>query len=387
MSDPSSKYLAQSKVLDLNVCYSIPIPLEILSTSLRLWAELRPGRNGLAFDDLLMVWATAVSVGLCISGLVYGPPYGMGRHIGAVNEEDVKTFMMGDYIFSHFYDFAIASTKLSVLGLYYRVFPKPVFRRVVTLTAVFVVLWLATMEFVLGFQCRPIQRFWDSDVDGECFNLVAFSYFTNITNLVTDLWIFVLPLPIIIRLHISRNKKIGLSLLFSVGLATCTVSAARLSVVVSQGSNDFTWAGVPLGILSVWEPLGGILCANLPISYRPLSAAFRKVAGRSSSERSRQTPTGPRSWSRLENHAIARLKQKKNPHFEISTDHGTNVSYADTDNVHPSELEMGGIIVERSFNQVESYMDTNLDVIPLAPAAAVESNKNHPIATERGKMR
>lgn len=58
MSDLSPEYLAESKVLDLEVCYSIPIPLEILSTSLRLWAESRPGRNGLAFDDLLMVWAT-----------------------------------------------------------------------------------------------------------------------------------------------------------------------------------------------------------------------------------------------------------------------------------------------------------------------------------------
>ncbi|KAL4797004.1 hypothetical protein BDV19DRAFT_377751 [Aspergillus venezuelensis] len=370
MSAPSSDYLTQSKVLDLNVCYSIPIPLEILSTSFRLWAELRPGRSGLAFDDLLMVWATAVSVGLCISGLVYGPPYGMGRHIAALDEEDVKTFMMGDYIFSHFYDFAIASTKLSVLALYYRIFPKPHFRRVVILTAVFVVMWLTAMELVLGFQCRPIQRFWDLDVDGECFNLVAFSYFTNITNLVTDLWILVLPLPIIMRLHISRDKKIGLSLLFSVGLATCTVSAARLSVVVSQGSDDFTWASVPLGILSVWEPLGGILCANLPISYKPLSAAFRKVTGQSSSERSRQIPTGPRSWLRLENNiAIARQKQKKNP---VSADNDT--SYTDTDNMYPSELDMGGIIVARTFNQVESY--TELDVIPLRPSAgAVEENR------------
>ncbi|KAL4905500.1 hypothetical protein BDW74DRAFT_167725 [Aspergillus multicolor] len=358
MSDPSAEYLAQSKVLDLNICYSIPIPLEILSTSLRLWAELRPGRNGLAFDDLLMVWATAVSVGLCISGLVYGPPYGMGKHIDAVDKEDVKTFMMGDYIFSHFYDFAIVSTKLSVLALYYRVFPKPALRRVVIATAVFVVLWLATMSFVLGFQCRPIQRFWDSDVDGKCFNLVAFSYFTNITNLVTDLWIFVLPLPIILRLHISRNKKIGLSLLFSVGLATCIVSAVRLSVVVSQGSNDFTCRPqitsasiarrVPLGILSVWEPLGGILCANLPISYKPLSAAFRSLTGRSSSERSHETSTGPRSWVKL---------KKKVPHFGVSTDNDT-------------KMEMGGIVVERSFNQVESYTDADADSQSQADASA-----------------
>ncbi|KAL2811857.1 hypothetical protein BJX63DRAFT_443827 [Aspergillus granulosus] len=357
MSDRSAEYLAQSKVLDINVCYSIPIPLEILSTSLRLWAELRPGRNGLAFDDLLMVWATAVSVGLCISGLVYGPPYGMGRHIDVVDEEDLKTFMMGDYIFSHFYDFAITSTKLSVLALYYRIFPRTIFRRIVILTAVFVVLWLMTMEFVLGFQCRPIARFWDADVDGECFNLVAFTYFTNITNLVTDLWIFALPLPIILQLQISRRTKIRLSVLFSIGLATCAVSAARLSVVVSQGSSDFTWAGVPLGILSVWEPLGGILCANLPISYHPLSSAFRKVTGLpTSSEWSNRTPSGPQSWYRLK-HSAAR---KKALHLDISTDSGTVYTTADADGPDPAEIGMGEIVVQRSFRQVESYRASSL---------------------------
>ncbi|KAL4739345.1 hypothetical protein BDV11DRAFT_170142 [Aspergillus similis] len=350
MSDPSPEYLAQSRVLNLNVCYSIPIPLEILSTSLRLWAELRPGRNGLAFDDLLMVWATAVSVGLCISGLVYGPPYGMGRHIEAVDEEDVKTFMLGDYIFSHFYDFAIASTKLSVLALYHRIFPKPVFRRIIILTAIFVVLWLMTMELVLGFQCRPIQRFWDQDVEGKCFNLVAFSYFTNITNLTTDLWILVLPLPIILRLQVSRSKKIRLALLFSVGLATCSVSAARLSVVVSQGSADFTWAGVPLGILSVWEPLGGILCANLPISHKLFSSAIRKVTGRTSSERSRLSPTSPRSWYQLENLP----HRKANRNLDLTTD-TYYTTHSDMDSA-----ELGGIVLQRSFKQVSSHMDVDL---------------------------
>ncbi|KAL3455772.1 hypothetical protein BJX64DRAFT_294731 [Aspergillus heterothallicus] len=279
MPDRTLEYLAQSKVLDLNVCYSIPIALEVLSTALRLWAELRPGRDGLACDDILMIWATTVSVALCISGLVYGPPHGMGRHIDVVTEQDVKTFMMGDYIFSHFYNAAIASTKLSVLALYYRIFPKTTFRCLLILTATFVVLWLLTMELVLGFQCRPIARFWDSDIPGACFDLVAFSYFTNITNLITDLWIFALPIPIICGLQVSRNKKVGLSLLFSIGLATCAVSAARLSVVVSQGSPDFTYEGVSLGILSVWEPLGGILCANLPICYKPLASGFRKAMG------------------------------------------------------------------------------------------------------------
>ncbi|KAK9619045.1 hypothetical protein V6Z94_006064 [Aspergillus fumigatus] len=220
--------------------------------------------------------------------LILGPPYGFGRHKAALSDEQIETFMMGNYIFSHFYNAAIASTKLAVLALYYRIFATLRFRIVVLTTAVFVILWLITMEILLGLQCRPISRFWDSDVPGECLNLIKFTYFTNITNLLTDIWIFSMPLPVIFKLQMSRNRKIALSFLFSIGLAlvtshtryltfarstlilrrTCAISAARLSVVVAQGSSDFTWDGVPLGILSAWEPLGGIFCANLPVIYR-----------------------------------------------------------------------------------------------------------------------
>ncbi|PWY92927.1 integral membrane protein PTH11-like protein [Aspergillus heteromorphus CBS 117.55] len=286
----SAAYLAQSRVTEVIVGYSVPIPLEILTTGWRIWIQLRPSsKNGLAFDDYLILWATIIGVGVCASGLYYGPPYGFGRHVAALPTKEVETFMKGDYIFSHFYDVAIASTKLSVLALYYRIFITPKFRFVVIGTVVWVILWLMTMEIVLGLECRPIQKFWDSSVHGTCFNLVAFSYFTNITNLVTDIWIFLLPVPVILKLQITRNKKVGLSLLFSVGLATCAISAARLTVVVTQGSTDYTWAGVPLGILSAWEPLGGILCANLPLIYKSLASIFTSLK---STLQSRTTRSG-----------------------------------------------------------------------------------------------
>jgi hypothetical protein len=145
----------------------------------------------------------------------------------------------GDYVFSHFYDAAIASTKLSVLALYYRIFATRTFRITVAATAVFVILWLITMEVVLGLECTPIQAWW-GDAEGSCLDLVAFAYFTNITNLATDLWIFAMPIPIILGLHANKNKKISLCFIFSIGLGTCALSAARLAFVVSEGSSDIT---------------------------------------------------------------------------------------------------------------------------------------------------
>ncbi|KAI7773964.1 hypothetical protein LA080_009510 [Diaporthe eres] len=276
----SPQYLAGSRTAVLNTFYSIPIPLEILSTSLRLWSvrTREADAKRLRFDDYLMIWATTVAIAVCIAGLVYGAPYGLGRHVEAVSSQDLQTFMLGNYIFSHFYDAAIVSTKLSVLALYYRVFVIPTFRTIIIVTAVFILMWLVTMEVVLGLECRPIHAWWGA-TEGSCVNQVAFGYFTNITNLASDMWIFLLPIPTILRLQTSRYRKISLCFLFSVGLGTCVISGARLSVIVSMGATDITWDEVPLGILSAWEPCGGILCANIPMIYR----AFSKMVESASS--------------------------------------------------------------------------------------------------------
>ncbi|GKZ23063.1 hypothetical protein AbraIFM66951_008995 [Aspergillus brasiliensis] len=363
----SAAYLAQSRVTEVAVAYSVPIPVEILTTIWRLWIKLRPSSEyGLTFDDYVMIWATIIGVGVCVSGLVYGPPYGFGRHVAALPTKEVETFMMGDYIFSHFYDVAIASTKLSVLALYYRIFITPKFRLVVILTVVWVILWLMTMEIVLGLECRPIAKFWDSSVEGTCFNLVAFSYFTNIANLVTDIWIFLLPLPVILRLQITKNKKIGLSLLFSVGLATCAISAARLTVVVTQGSSDYTWAGVPLGILSAWEPLGGILCANLPVIYKSLAAVFRSIKGTLHTHGSRSVHA---SFTRRQTKTSAH--NHHNTWLQLNNGSGAGNSYRSEilalksmdDDDDDTEMQpvpgMNTIMVERQFEQevVDHHQD------------------------------
>ncbi|KAI1403563.1 hypothetical protein F4819DRAFT_495264 [Hypoxylon fuscum] len=309
----STQYLAESRTTVVNALYSIPIPLEILSTAFRLWVKARPSSQGrLAFDDYLIIWATMCAVAECIAGLVYGAPNGLGRHIQAVSMSDRQSFLMGDYIFSHFYDVAIASTKLSILALYYRIFITDIFRTVVIATAVFVASWLIAMEIVLGLGCRPVQGWWDAAVaaTATCVNKAAFTYSTNITNLVIDLWIFLMPMPIILRLQASFDKKIGLCFLFSFGLGLCAVSVARLFVIVSVESEDITWSEVPLGILSAWEPCGGILCANLPLIYRELARgvnhAIRSTV-KTSRSRSRDLSTRPRSpyhaWTPLNNNA------------------------------------------------------------------------------------
>ncbi|KAI1466976.1 uncharacterized protein F4812DRAFT_72321 [Daldinia caldariorum] len=346
-SNYTPEYLAESRVALVNAFFSIPIPIEILSTAFRIWVKARPSsQRRLAFDDYFIIWATITAVSECIAGLVCGAAGGLGHHIEAISEEKVETFLLGDYIFSHFYDFAIASTKLSVLALYYRIFAATKFRVIVTITAVCVMIWLVLMEIILGLGCQPVQGWWNSAAaaTATCVDKLAFTYSTNIINLIFDIWIFTMPIPIILRLQASKEKKIGLCFLFSIGLGTCAISAARLSVVVSVRSKDITWSEVTLGILSAWEPCGSILCANLPLVYKPLVHGIQKVRSSIKSSRSRSRDIGARlppsyhDWTRLDS----------SPFSNYPTSNVTAIGG------HSTELGLigrTGITVERDFKQ------------------------------------
>ncbi|KAI8959219.1 hypothetical protein F5Y11DRAFT_359399 [Daldinia sp. FL1419] len=342
----SPEYLAESRANLVKVLLSLPIPIEILSTGLRLWFKARPSQGRLAFDDYFMIWATVTAVAECITGLVFWASGSLGHHIEALSPQDVESFLMGDYVFSHMYDFAITSTKLSILALYYRIFAATKFRITVIITISFVTIWLIAMEVILGLGCQPIQGWWDAKVaeTAACVDKMAFTYSTNVINLLLDLWIFTMPIPIILGLQASMERKLGICLLFSIGLGTCAISAARLSVVVTVRSNDVTWSELPLGILSAWEPCGSILCANLPLVYQPLVRNIRRICSRIKTPRSQSRGMGgrPRStshnWAQLDNSIPSNRATSK-----VTITRGNS-----------TELDMigrSGITVERDFRQ------------------------------------
>ena len=116
------------------------------------------------------------------------------------------------------YNFALASIKLSILALYYRIFIYETFQKIVVAVATFVVLWLITIEIPVFLICRPLQAFWNPRLSGNCLDATAMIYYITTSNLVTDLVLFILPVPVIIRLHTPMRKKVALCIVFSIGI-------------------------------------------------------------------------------------------------------------------------------------------------------------------------
>ena len=68
------------------------------------------------------------------------------------------------------------------------------------------------------FQCSPIAYAWNKAIlGGHCLNIHVFWIVQDILILVIDVYIVVLPLPMIWKLQITKAEKIAISGLFLLG--------------------------------------------------------------------------------------------------------------------------------------------------------------------------
>lgn len=66
------------------------------------------------------------------------------------------------------------------------------------------------------FLCTPVSYFWDKTIKGHCLNFTAV-YFSNASfNIISDLVIMIIPIPVLKSLQLPIRQKIGLMLIFGV---------------------------------------------------------------------------------------------------------------------------------------------------------------------------
>jgi hypothetical protein len=74
--------------------------------------------------------------------------------------------------------------------------------------------------FVTGFTiCRPIEAFWNPAVPGgKCGDLVIAFGVIGWLDVALDVFIFILPLPMVWNLHLPLANKIGVFCIFALSI-------------------------------------------------------------------------------------------------------------------------------------------------------------------------
>ncbi|CAD6575983.1 MAG: hypothetical protein ASARMPREDX12_007667 [Alectoria sarmentosa] len=243
----------------------------------------RKSAAAFAWDDYTIIFALILLYALDVSSLLSAAKYGLGQHLPAVISTVVpfqKVALMNITLWLA----TAAATKASLLLLYYRLFsPSRRFRFAVRIGAVIVFCQWVSLTCAAIFQCRPLAAFWNHAIrDAKCINLPRFTIVGGVLNLLTDVLILCLPIPMVWGLNTTKTQKVTLTCIFLLGILVCAISIIRISKLASVNYDDPTWRLVDVYLWTSLENSVGIASACLP-TMRPLFGRFLPGASRAES--------------------------------------------------------------------------------------------------------
>jgi hypothetical protein len=107
--------------------------------------------------------------------------------------------------------------KATVLLQYRRIFPLPSFQRYCDIFLAFVFIWAVTGMLGTLLICLPIDRNWNPLEPTNCGNRIYFWETYGILHVITDVFILILPLPVLKMLPLPRVEKRVLIAVFCLG--------------------------------------------------------------------------------------------------------------------------------------------------------------------------
>ncbi len=131
------------------------------------------------------------------------------------------------------------------------------YRRFIVTVAVLSTLAQTTFVLLNLFSCRPVSlpasslatpltdveqlaKIFNNKMEGTCLPYGPLNYIISAVTIFSDVIIFLLPIPLIIKLQLNRGVKLGLGLTFSLGLLTTVCSILRMTQIhrIAYGDGD-----------------------------------------------------------------------------------------------------------------------------------------------------
>ncbi|KAM0814430.1 putative G-protein coupled receptors family 1 profile domain-containing protein [Seiridium cardinale] len=225
------------------------------------------------------------------------------------------------FVQSQIYIFTIVCIKVSILLEWKKIFV-PRGTRNFVYWAAHVMIWTCLafyLSTIIAFNvaCDPYEANWNKLIGGTC-NRVLPGFIEQSTgaiyNFVTDLVILLIPQRSIWKLHMSTKKKLGVSVIFSVGFLACVTALLRLIYTYRYaGTSDFTYVFSALTLCTASE----MTCGFLVICIPTLPAVFTKmkhsvgVYTKPSKLESEGSNGQPSAWQRTDRSKMKHSAQNK----------------------------------------------------------------------------
>ncbi|KAF6825706.1 hypothetical protein CPLU01_10129 [Colletotrichum plurivorum] len=272
-------------------------PLALICLIQRIYTKL-VFSDGLKIDDVLMViaWACSITMqSLQTWSIAMG---GLGHHTWEMSIETYQKQALISYIVAAVFICANGATKASLFFAYLKISPLPWYRRSIIAGIVMVSTYTIVIASMLLFGCQPIRANWDPYVAADSRLNSAMLYMAIATsNILSDVVLFLIPIPMILRLQMRPVVKVGAMVMFGVGTLTVTTSVVRMVYLQPLlRTQDVSWVAAPANVWSFVEVNLFIICGSMPTLRRFFRAIAPKWVGQSShNSQSKPTQSGSRN--------------------------------------------------------------------------------------------
>ncbi|KAK1978808.1 hypothetical protein LZ30DRAFT_203692 [Colletotrichum cereale] len=260
------------------------LPVAVLSAAvatafvcMRFYTRIRILRT-IGWED----WTILASLVFAIAtsaGMITQLNFGLGEHLYYAWPSYPSYIEAGTFT-NLLYSVSITLTKISILLLYIRIFAYDLVCLLAKILLGVVAVSHAWIIASILTTCIPLSAAWNYDPLAPPVYCHPVSVFWGnaCLHLVTDFFIFVLPLPVISSMRLPRRQKLGLYFVFSLAFLVCGISILRLVRLFHTDETreqvlDVTFSAVRVANLTCIEVHAAIVTACLT-TLKPLFTRF-----------------------------------------------------------------------------------------------------------------
>ncbi|KAI5922875.1 hypothetical protein F4810DRAFT_671807 [Camillea tinctor] len=223
----------------------------------------------LELEDYLGIIAYGFYIGCVWTVLEIARTIGLFVHQWDIRALDLVHFSYVAHVLQVVYCFTMLFAKTAILLEWNRIFaPRGIRNSFFWVShAIMLVnaLLYASAIIALNLACRPLEKLWHFWLPGICNDRRALDICTSSFNLIFDLCILFLPQRSIWHLQMSNKRKIGVSLIFSVGiLALCGAAGRVYETANTDYKGERTYGAASIALFGIMETTCVILIFCVP---------------------------------------------------------------------------------------------------------------------------
>ncbi|KAE8151794.1 hypothetical protein BDV25DRAFT_138508 [Aspergillus avenaceus] len=261
----------------------VPLAIATLLVVARLASKCMHVGGGWWWDDytIIVAYILAVFIFAMNASMIH---HGFGKDIWTITPFDNITIILKRfYIYVLAYKAQISLAKISVCLFLLRIFRSPAFRytayTIIALNTAIAMTWV----LVDALRCNPIHLAWTGwakEEPGKCIDFIAATFANSFVNIAVDTVMVIMPIYEVIKLNLDSRRKLGVGVMFAMGLILTVVAILRVVVFYfNRWNKNPTVELQPINVWSVVECQIAVVCACLPAARALLLHFFPGMMG------------------------------------------------------------------------------------------------------------